>query len=114
MSGGNYDRRSVEVLYSNGTSYCSLPDLPEDRYHHSQAGLTACGGSGTEDNCVTLTSGQWTQSHTLLHNRAYHSSWALGDGRVVLIGGSNSPATTEIMSPGSSSSIEGFSLKHDT
>ena len=106
----------MEALLANGTSYCTLPDLPDDRYKHTQDGLTACGGprSGTWDSCVTLTDGQWTQSHTLLHMRYHHTSWALGDGRVMLMGGSDSYTTTEIISPDSDTSTEGFTLKYDT
>ena len=124
VSGGDgtgvYQPASVEVLFPNGTSYCTLPDLPVYRYAHTQDGLTACGGddgaeSVTRDNCVTLRDGQWTQSHTLLQNRIYHTSWALGDGRVVLMGGTYSPNTTEIISPAGSPNItEGFTLKYDT
>ena len=113
---GNGAYRTVEVLFANGTLYSTLPDLPDNRYYHSQDGLNACGGgsSGTYDNCVTLTDGQWTQSHTLLYNRIYHTSWALEDGRLVLMGGSISRRTTEILSPGTSTTTEGFTLKYDT
>ena len=107
--------KTVEVLFTNGTSYCTLPDVSEFRYFHTQDGLTACGGPNfdTQDNCVTLTDGQWTLSHTLLHARYQHTSWALGDGRVVLMGGFFSDNTTEIFSPGSSSTTEGFTLKYN-
>ena len=120
VSGGfNSDAwKSVEVLYTNGTSYCTLPDIPGDRYGHTQDGLTACGGddAGMEDNCVTLSNGQWTQSHTLLYDRRDHTSWALGDGRVVLMGGfySGSETTTEIISSDSATTTEGFTLKYET
>ena len=30
---------SVELLHSDGTPWCSLPDLPEIRYGHTQTGL---------------------------------------------------------------------------
>ena len=108
--------KTVEVLFKNGTSYCTLPDVSEFRYFHTQDGLTACGGPNfdTQDNCVTLTDGQWTQSHTLLHMRYHHTSWALGDGRVMLMGGEGSPTTTEIISPGSDTITQGFPLKYDS
>ena len=34
----------TEVLHSDGTPWCSLPDLPEGRMFHSQTGPEACGG----------------------------------------------------------------------
>ena len=118
LSGGDNGAasRSVEAIFPNGTKYCTLPDLPGNRRDHTQDGLTACGGyyTGSEDNCLTLTDGQWTQSHTLSLIRWQHTSWALGDGRVVLMGGYYGQNTTEILSPTSSATTEGFSLKYDT
>ena len=116
VSGGHYTD-TVEVLFPNGTSYCSLTDLPEDRSSHCHDGLVICGGgfsSDTYGNCVTLTDGQWTESHKLLYQRNQHTSWALGDGRVMLMGGRRSLTTTEILTPGSSTSTKGFALKYDT
>ena len=39
---------SVELLSSNGTRLCSLPNLPAPRHYHSQTGLLSCGGGGTQ------------------------------------------------------------------
>ena len=36
--------RSVEALLSNGSSLCSLPDLPAIHWDHTQSGLVTCGG----------------------------------------------------------------------
>ena len=107
---------SVEVLYANGTSYCTLPDLPANRYQHSQDGFLICGGGDpdTLNNCLTLVNGTWTQSHSLLHARQDHTSWVLGDGRVMLMGGDFSLTTTEIITPGTSTTTEGFTLKYKT
>ena len=35
------DMKTVEVLHSNGSFWCSLPDLPERRFYHTQTGLEA-------------------------------------------------------------------------
>jgi len=69
------NRRSVEALWSNGSSLCSLPDLPFDLYYHIQSGLVKCGGIHAGTSCYTFTNGVWTKSHTLRYSRYYHSSW---------------------------------------
>ena len=54
---GGENKRSVEALWSNGSSLCSLPDLPDDHYVHTQSGLVTCGGysrEGGETSCYTL------------------------------------------------------------
>ena len=38
---------TVELLRSNGSYWCSLPDLPGPRLSHTQNGLIACGGRWT-------------------------------------------------------------------
>ena len=56
---------SVELLHSDGTPWCSLPDLPETRYGHTQTGLEACGGgssSSPQTTCVRLSGDSWSQS----------------------------------------------------
>ena len=100
-----------------------MPDLPNTRQGHSQDGLTACGGTSCLfrdnfsldcndlDNCITLHNGTW-ELHTTSYIRGGLTSWALGDGRVVLIGGENSPNTTEIISPSSNDTAEGFKLEY--
>ena len=116
ISGGlNFGaRRSVEAIFPNGTNLRTLPDLPIERslgrFDHSQDGFTAC----SAHDCVTLSDGQWKQSHTLLYDRYGHTSWTLGDGRIVLMGGwsRNFGTTTEIITPGSPINTEGFNLKY--
>ena len=48
--------KSVLVRHSNGSSWCTLPDLPIGRFGHTQSGLEACGGSQPK-NCVTFFKG---------------------------------------------------------
>ena len=72
VSGGAH-KKSVELLYPNGTRLCSLPDLPGNRDHHSQTGLVACGGGwpgfsggpGVSTSCVTFSEGSWKKTHNL-------------------------------------------------
>ena len=92
---------SVELLYTNGSRLCSLPDLPYTSHYHSQTGLTACGGwdSPAGTTCHTLsTTGSWEQTHSLSMWRRDHSAWASPQG-TVLLGGRNSSArqTSEIL-----------------
>ena len=107
--------RSVEALLSNGSSLCSLPDLPYDYYYHTQSGLVTCGGGSstlTEISCYTFTNGIWTKSHTLRHSRYYHSSWTSPMG-IVLMGGRWSENTTELLTT-EGIPTEHFSLKYST
>ena len=112
ITGGS--SRSVEVLRENGSYWCSLPDLPDERYDHTQSVLITCGGQQTKTSCLTFTNGQWVTSHQLQDNRYKHSSWMSQHG-VVLMGGSGSWNTTEMLSDnGNGGSTPSFTLKYDT
>ena len=118
VSGGyNGDRlASVEALHPNGSHICNLPDLPTGRAGHTLDGLTSCGGYDGRryiDTCVTLSSGQWTQSHQMIHARPGHTSWST-DNQVYLIGGIGSSETSEILTPGSDTTTKGFKLEYKT
>ena len=116
ISGGVGAWRSVEILRDNGSYWCALPGLPDDRLDHSQSGLMACGGGDdTMTSCVTFSDGLWIVSHHPLQNYIKeHSSWMSPHG-VVLMGGvySDSQATTEILTD-DGGSIPGFALKYNT
>ena len=91
VTGGNTVNKgkSVELLSSDGTKLCSLPDLPADRYHHSQTGLVTCGGgltSSDQKSCYTFSAGRWKKTHTLRQRRYGHTAYALPQG-VMLMGG---------------------------
>ena len=43
MTGGSPGYNSAELLWPDGSSVCSLPDLPHEREDHTQSGLMACG-----------------------------------------------------------------------
>ena len=94
--------RTVELLHTNGSRICSLPDLPFYREHHTQTGLTACGGWGddaSKTSCHTLSStGSWEQTHSLNQSRREHCAWRSPQG-VILLGGRDSGAqgTSEIL-----------------
>ena len=92
--GGFFQDRDLSANYR-----FSCPSLPASRYGHAQAGLEVCGGQDqdTSTNCQTFANGTWSTCHTLLRPRANHTSWSSRAG-VVLLGGSASPATTELLS----------------
>ena len=121
ISGGgtNLRHKSVEILHSNGSYWCSLPDLPDSRYLHTQSGLVLCGDGSSNywSSCLTFSSGQWRKSHLLQHNRTFHSSWMSQHG-LVLLGGNpgsdrDSKTTAEILTEDGQSSPS-FTLKYDT
>ena len=103
---------SVELLHSNGTHLCSLPNLPSKRRGHSQTGLTCCGGwdSPAFTSCLTFNSGSWEQSHELAQHRRRHSVWASPQG-IMLLGGQDSGTTSEILLE-SGDTTPGFSLNY--
>ena len=102
---------SVEVLSPTGVRLpCSVPLLPDSRYHHTQDGEVACGGYDYEDatSCSTLTASGWTKSHDLLYERLQHVSWNSPDG--LLLMGGNDKYETELITNTSSISSVSFSL----
>ena len=78
-AGNSYDpTKTVEVLKTDGTAWCTLPDLPDDRSTHTQSGLLACGGwpQPTTNNCVKFTDGHWNISHEDLDYQYEHCAWS--------------------------------------
>ena len=115
MTGGFGTDTSSEVLFINGSSICELPQMSQSKRYHTQSGLTACGGyvSGTERSCIKFEDGSWTTlTDNLVEQRRYHSSWINPDGDILLIGGSGSLTTTEIVNQ-NGTSIRSFDLKYD-
>ena len=118
LTGGSGTEVAVELLHTNGTRLCSLPDLPIKRYSHTQTGVTACGGSGdyaASSSCLTLSStGSWEESHSLDKNRWHHCAWDSPQG-VMLLGSWDSIAqtTSELLLENGDTS-PGFSLDYGT
>ena len=103
MNGG-VRLQSVEIYNPVTNTICSLPELPEARYYHTQDGELACGGFGDSSNtwrtCVKWSSesGSWTQSHTLRQERIWHVSWSTEDGVYLIgVGDSSSERTSELV-----------------
>ena len=80
-------------------------------------GMTICGGmfTGNGNTCITFSSGQWVNSHTLTEDRSEHCSWSTSDG-IMLLGGSmwDSQTTTETVRQGEVDSQAGFTLQYRT
>ena len=113
ITGTNFgNSRSVEALREDGSSLCTLPDLPNDYYRHTQSGLVTCGGYFTTSSCIRLIDGKWSQSNTLKHSRQYHTSWTSSIG-TLLMGGSGSRTTTELLTD-DGQSVELFPLQYNT
>ena len=100
---------TVEVLTANGSSWCSLPNLPDIRQDHSQSGLLACGGwhRDTGKSCLTFNNGRWNLTHKLHYKRYSLSSWSSAIG-VILI---SSPYHTA-MGPTELLTMDGLSQKY--
>ena len=121
VTGGTHGARSAELLHGNGSYWCSLPDLPEVRYGHTQTGLEACGSfraktktkTKTKTTCVKLSGGTWSPSHQLVEKRADHSIWTSPAGTLI-IGGHYSKKTTEVLDTATGNSNASFPLKYET
>jgi len=123
VTGGWRTESSAELISTNGSSICELPSMPHSKYLHTQSGLTACGTRsgrgplGFHDNlrsCIKFDDGSWTTlTDNLLAHRYGHSSWVTPEGDILLIGGTESLTTTEIVYK-DGTSIRSFDLKYKT
>merc|ERR1719429_498822 len=97
------------------SSICATPDFPEARYEHTQIEKIVCGGVSSTtsglDNCLQLISGSWEVSHTLKQGRRGHAMWLTPEKKILLIGGTDSLDTTEILRDDGASDWA-FNLKH--
>ena len=103
---------SVELLNSDGSLNCSLPNLPAVRYDQTQNGLISCGGGGSSSagrTCVTFREGTWIETHNLANHRQEHTSWFSPEG-VLLMG---KDATSELLTD-DGNTIPSFNLDYHT
>merc|ERR1712168_886609 len=108
VSGGNNgeDMAITEVYFpTSGSGYtCSLQSLPSGRHGHTldQLGdgtVLACGGYPTMTICDKFDGTSWSQYSTLHYNRVDHTSLP-GHQDLLLMGGLNSGASTELAGGG--------------
>ena len=121
--GGYPPANKAEVLNSDGTRLCHLPDLPdkhlttEKRWLASMAEGMVCGGYSNhnrnfEKTCMKPQHGKWTElPWKLTQSRRASVSWKRPDGKTMLLGGLSS-RTSEIVSE--TGSVAGFPLKYIT
>ena len=111
---------SVEVFNPYTNRSCNLTDLPgEGRHYHSLCRDLLCGGGGspTRRSCLKLDpqNGVFTPTSVrLVKERARQQCWDVEGEGVLLIGGYDSPRSTELVSPDGSSSTANFTLPYDT
>ena len=114
---GGYGSLNTAELYlpSSGLS-CSLPNLPGDRWEHTQesSGLL-CGGYGSEESCIQWSpaTGTWEELLTLDVGRNNHVSWTPSNGTGTYLLGGDTPTqwrTTTLVSQ--EAQEPGFQLKY--
>ena len=115
ITGGSGDAStSVEVWKPDvSASPWSPPRWSPGRWGHTQTGLTACGGCCSDSvprSCVTLSELGWIKTYDLIQPRTHHSAWDTGRG-IILLGGYQSPNTTELLKEDGGSE-ETFPLKY--
>ena len=107
---------STEVYFpAPGSGYtCSLQNMTSARNGHTLDQLAdgtvlACGGSGdAKKTCDKFNGTSWSQHSTLQYSRVGHTSLP-GQHDLLLMGGSYSGATTELVEGG-----EQYNLQQDT
>ena len=114
ISGGFAANTSVEVFNPNTNKSCLLPFLPEQRLCHTMDYLTICGGMYTFTSCISFSSGEWVTSHSLPEERWYHNSWVMDDDSILLLGGLESPDTTDVVREGVYEGGQGFRMESST
>ena len=131
-SWSNEASSKVELLNSNGTWLCNLPDLPTipfsisigpvGRFQHSQTGTTVCGGTcmsggicnnfeskfpGQREPSASCheftTNGEWVELPYDIGNRYEHSAWPSPSGIMIL--GSMSRQDGELTRNGGSNRV---------
>ena len=115
--------KNVELFNpSSGNSCpvsCPIKDLQRERSLHTSCSGLVCGGGNSPSARETCERINGTDtfplpSLTLRQERYNHLCWSLpGDNKILLLGGSSSPTTTEIVSA-SSSHTYSFDLPYET
>ena len=113
ITGGRSTSGSVEAYNPHTKKICKLPDLPDGRFGHTVCGGLLCGGKGNQvKSCLKLgPSGFVKTTVSLRQSRVHLLCWNVPEG-VLLLGGSESPSTTELVLRDGSASVMEFKLTH--
>ena len=119
ITGGEPSVGSSEI-FDPASGPCSLPNLNVGLMaFHTQDGQLTCGGEPSyldfnSKTCFVLSSGEWTLSHNLTHDRTGHVSFTTSQGTLLMGGeGLRNDKTSELVKQ--DGSVEpGFELKHRT
>ena len=100
--------RLVEAYKTHIKKICRLPDLPFVVYNHTLCGGLLC----YEKTCLKLGPLGFVKATVSLQKfRTFHLCWNLPEG-VLLLGGSSSPSTTELVLLDGSASVSKFGLSY--
>ena len=105
--------KSVEAYNPHISKICKLSNLPDGRWGHTVCGGLLCGGRGNgKKSCLKLgPSGFVKATVSLQQSRTFHLCWNVPEG-VLLLGGSSSPSTTELVLLDGSASVSKFDLSY--
>ena len=116
ITGGNSQRKAVEVYNPVSQNTCSLDPLPSNRYFHTLCSGLLCGHDKIADSKTCL---KWdaktnrfsNASLTLNFKRRHSLCWAVDDDEILLLGGLDSPKETEYVLTDGSGTRNSFTLK---
>jgi hypothetical protein len=116
ITGGTGAKTSTELFLPHSGKTCSLQSLPDIRHHHSldvvSKKIILCGGGSSLTSCLeflpTSSTGTWANYGTLAQGRYAHTSHSF-QGELIMLGGSASSRTTEIIGKGMR-----YNLQQDT
>ena len=107
----------VEAYNPHTKKICKLTNLTYTVYGHTLCGGLLCGGhlaSSLSSSCLKFgPSGFVKTTVSLREKRIHHLCWNVPEG-VLLLGGTESPSTTELVLRDGSASISEFELTHPT
>ena len=106
--------RALEAFNPYISKICNLPYLPDHRSFHTFCGGLVCGGrSHSQDRtCLKLGPLGFLRANASLQQpRKHHLCWNVPEG-VLLLGGKDSPSTTELVLRDGSASVSKFDLSH--
>ena len=104
--------QAMEAFNPYISKICNLPNMPENRAFHTFCGGLVCGGRFSSRSCLKFGPlGFLRANASLQQNRLSHLCWNVPEG-VLLLGGKDSPSTTELVLRDGSASVSKFKLSY--